>query len=94
MDAAAREITAIADAAAAAEAAFAPAAAQDTANADDAHEFEVSYSKLGSTVNLVTENDFLPQVTGDGIAAFKHALKSLPHGALQAYPSLANWASS
>ena len=79
---------------AATEAGFAPAAAQDTANAEDAHEFEVSYSKLGSTLNLVTENDFLPHVTGDGLAAFKHALKSLPSGALQANPSLANWASS
>jgi exportin-2 (importin alpha re-exporter) len=77
-----------------AEAGFAPAAAQDTANAEDAHEFEVSYSKLGSTLNLVTENDFLPHVTGDGLAAFKHALRSLPSGALQASPSLANWASS
>ena len=63
------------------------------AHSDDALEFEVAYSKLSSTVNQVSENDFIPQLDSDGMSLLKHALRVVAqNGLLHANPALANWA--
>ena len=58
-------------------------------HAEESHEFEVSYARLASTANVVTDADFLPQVEGDGVSIFRTTLKSMPGNVLP--QNLAQW---
>ena len=65
----------------------------DIGEIDDSGSFEVSYSKLGSTINTKTENDYITHVHADPVQTLKHAVKSAGNVAHVA-PQLLQWANA
>jgi hypothetical protein len=53
--------------------------------------FEVSYAKLASTSNTITDKDFIPHIQVDAVHSLKQVLKNVPTTAQ--LPPLAHWAS-
>jgi hypothetical protein len=60
---------------------------------DDSGSFEVSYSKLGSTINAKTENDYISHVQADPMQTLKQAVKSIGNVGHVA-PQLLQWANA
>ena len=60
---------------------------------DDSGSFEVSYSKLSSTTNAKTENDYIHHVHADPVHVLKHAVRSCPAAGAVA-TQLLHWANT